>query len=248
MLNLIKSEVYKYLKRPFTYITTLILSIGTFLVVALVSGKFTETPWYTREKFLSLTFAYFPIILIFMMIFGGIISEEYKEGTFKNLCASNISKSKIFFSKFVVQIFLAVVIATICMIVFLVSVNMLKPGEGYTSEMLKGFTFRFIASTPIFLAGIALVNLLVVIFKKDLIVCIIYYFIMQLGTVTFILEKLLWDKFALIPEVFLSTQLGYAGRMNATSPELIKAVIIGLVYTVIFTIIAAVIFNKQEIK
>lgn len=248
MHNLIKAEVYKYSKRPFTYISALSLSIGTLLVVALVAGKFSETPLYTREEFLSLTFAYFPIILIFMMIFGGIISEDYKERTFKNLCAFNISKSKIFFSKFIVQIFLAVVIATICMIVFLVSVNMIKPGDGYTSETLKGFTFRFIASTPIFLAGIALVNLLVVILKKDLIVCIVYFFIMQLGTFTFILEKVLWDKFALIREVLLSTQLGIVGSMSATSTELIKAVIIGLVYTVIFTAITAVIFNKQDIK
>ena len=64
MLNLIKAEVYKYSKRPFTYRVTLLLCIGTFWVTALVAGKFSETPWYTREEFLSLTFAYFPIILI----------------------------------------------------------------------------------------------------------------------------------------------------------------------------------------
>ncbi|BCZ46597.1 hypothetical protein psyc5s11_26640 [Clostridium gelidum] len=248
MTNLIKAEIYKYSKRPFTYIATLLLCIGTFLVTALVAGKFSGIAFYTREKFLSLTFTYFPLILILMMVFCPVISEEYKEGTFKNLCASNISKSKIFFSRFIVQIILAVVIATMCMIVFLLSVNMIITGDSYSSEMLKGFTFRFIASTPIFLGGITIVNLLVILIKKEAIVCVIYYIIMQIRILTFILEKLLWNKFGVIREFLLSTQLEIVGDMNSTTPEIIKAVLIGLVYTVVLTIITAIIFNKQDIK
>jgi len=252
MINLIKAEIYKYSKRPFTYIIAISLSLGTFLVVALVAGKFSETPAYTREEFLALTNAYFPMILILMMVFGSVISEDYKEGTFKNLCASNMSKSKIFISKFIIQIILAVAIATICMIVFLLSVNMIKTGTNYSSEMLKGFIFRFITAIPIFLGGISLVNFLAIIVKKESIVCVLYFLSMQLGGIFFILEQVLRDRIGVfrevlfsMREVLLSMQFGNPG---STIPELLKAMMIGIAYTVILTTITTLIFSKQDLK
>lgn len=248
MINLIKAEIYKYSKRPFTYITVIVLCFGTIWVNALVAGKFSGVALYTREKFLEFTFAYFPLILTVMMVFCVVVSEDYKTGAFKNLCASNLSKTKIFLSRFIVQIILAVLIASICIIVFLLSVNMIKPGENYSSEMIKGFIFRFIASTPIFLGGISIVNLLVVLIKNEAMVCVLYYFIMQIRILTFVLEKFLWEKIGLIRTVFLSQQLEIVGNMNSTASELTKAIIIGVTYTVVLTITTALIFNKQEIK
>lgn len=246
MLKMIKAELYKYSKRSFIYGIILTLSIGVIAVMMMLknSGQ------YSSKQFaLTMTGGCFGMILTLVMIFGCVLSEEYKDGTLKNLVSSKISKTKIYFSKFIVQIVLAIFAATICIIVLLVSISMLDNSDGYTKKFVLDFIMRFLASTPIFIAGIALVNFLIVLTRKEGVACLIYYFVFILGSkIIYLLSTMVSDKFKLLYKFLLESPLEYVQMPYASSKQLINAVVVGTIYTIIFTAITVILYRRQDVK
>ena len=189
----------------------------------------------------------FTFFFYLMMIFGVVLVEEYRNRSLKNLISSSVSRTKIFFSKFIVQVILAYIVATICMIIFLLLLSLLEPGEGYNKELIIEFIKRFYISTIPYIGGISIVNFLGVIFKKQSIVCIIYYFIlMQISNVIYIIERTVWSGIGKVQWIFLSTQVGEVSTLFSGWGELPKVFTVSLCYIILFTAASVSIYKKQE--
>lgn len=252
MLNIIKADLYRYARRPFIYITAIVLIICSALVPILATGILNINiiaPIANRSEMVSLAGCVMSMLLPVMMVFSEIMSEDYQDGTLKNILVSDISKTKFFLGKFIIQIILAVVISTICITVFLLFINIIPPDEMFSIALVKGFILKFISSIPLFIAGIAIVNLLVVIFKKTGIVCIIYYFIfMQIRIIIIVLEKVVSEKFGAVREIMISNALENLGFQALSNTNIINALVLGLAYTILITSLSIFLFKRQEVK
>lgn len=252
MKTLIKAELYKYSRSTFMYVLSGAFVAGIAVIILLGKGTlnfdFLDLRGITRVELMNLTSMGFTLLLYFMMIFGVVITDEYKDGTLKNLLSFGISKTKIFFSRFITQIILAYILAIICIITFVLMLNFLEPGEGYSNVLVKDFIFRFFLSTIPYIGGIAIVNFLCVVFKKESIVCVIYYFVlMQISNVIFLIEKTVWEKISILNNIFLSSKIGSLMKPYSGQEEFISVIGIGLIYIVVFTTISLIVFKRQEV-
>lgn len=253
MVKLIKADIYRYLRSPFMYSVCGALVVGITLVMLSAKGilniNIVELRGITRVEMINLIcdFNAFTFFFYLMMIFGVVLVEEYGNRSLKNLISSSVSRTKIFFSKFIVQVILAYIVATICMIIFLLLLSLLEPGEGYNKELIIEFIKRFYISTIPYIGGISIVNFLGVIFKKQSIVCIIYYFIlMQISNVIYIIERTVWSGIGKVQWIFLSTQVGDISTLFSGWGELPKVFTVSLCYIILFTAASVSIYKKQE--
>lgn len=252
MIQLVKAELYKYSRRKFMYVFQLVLIMLMAIIVLGAKGiinidiiKFTGITKIELLRFLSIGLQ---MILNIMLVFGVVINEDYREGTIKNVLSSQFTRTQIFFSKFITQIILAYILAIVSTIVFIPMFMSLEPGVGYSTGLLKDFIFRFCVCTIPYIGGIAIVNFLSVVIKRQSIVCIIYYFIFTwVGPVFFILNKTCWDGFAKVQKLFLSYNVGSMCRTFLPWKSIYTTLFVGMVYTIIFTTIAVLIYRKQEI-
>lgn len=254
MIKLIKAELYKYYKRPFIYITIeSLISAMAFVICSaqgILSVDFIVTKGdFSRESFIEFAGFGFTFITYALMIFSVVMTDDYKSGTIKNLLSSNVNKSQIFLSRFIVQIILAFIVAVVSLVAFFLMLSTVKAGDGYSMALAQDFLIRFSVASVGYVGILALINFLSVAIKNESIVAVIYYFIiMQISTVIFLLKKTVAPGIEWVQGLLITYNIGYVGNSFADASSYIPVIVTGLAYTLIFTLLGMFIFNKQEIK
>ncbi|AYE34922.1 ABC transporter permease [Clostridium septicum] len=249
MLNLIRAELYKYSKRPFMYVYAGMLSLGILLIPILSNFWTVGIEYITREFIYTLIGSSFMGILIFSMLFGIVLQEEYKEKTLKNIIVSDISKTKIYIAKYISQVILGLILSAMCLIIFFIAISMVRTGDGYSSKLVGDFLIRFLVSIPMYMAGIALGDILVVLFKQSGMYALVYYFIIIFTPK--VIDMLAWkvcDKIALVKSYLLTEALNKVIIPYPPIESMLKSLAISTMYIIVCLIIGIILINRREVK
>ncbi|MDQ0151197.1 ABC transporter permease [Eubacterium multiforme] len=247
MFNLIKAELYKYRKKKFIYKTNIILLLLIVLYFSLIGGNgILDSVHINIFNMLSVVFAVIPpLVYIFLDVF----TEEFKEETFKNIISSNISREKIYLSKFIVQIILAIITSIICMTVVYICIMLFGlQGKNFLATS-NNFLLRFLSGVPIYIAVIALGDLLIVLIKKEIIASMVFYVIIFFSKQVFgLLGHFVSPIFDKLVKYTITAPLEPLQYANATLTNMYFAITVGIVYTVVLLSIGIFVFKNQEIK
>lgn len=250
MINIIKSEIFKYSRRPYFYIIIFLAFIIALICpfgFRFIIGDFTATEVESSiEMFKMILPIFIPASAI---IFACIFSEEYTEKTIKNIIPYNISKKKFFLSKLFVQIILSIVIFLLVLLGFNLSLFLNIKDFSSVSSIIYDFSLLYIACLPICILGIVIIDFLVIILKKDILVYLAYYFIFVQGP--FYVRALS----LVLPEWFkdIEKYIIFMAIEPVTNPVVLNKDIVFLLwtsvlYSAIFLFIGYNIFVKQEVK
>ena len=245
MLNLVKAELYKYSKRSFIY--KLLIALIGLIALMMLGIDFFDGQGITREIIIGSFGMTFNFILMIVMVFAVVFLDDYREGTYKNIIVSNLTRTEIYLGKFIAQIILAFICMIICIIALIIAL-MFLPSDGMSISLLSNIINRFFCSIPLYISGISIANLLAITIKRGIIYLIYYLVIGNIGSIVWIMETFVWKKFNILNNILLTTLLSNVGSINTSNITLLFSVLGGIIYTVIFTSIGIFIFNRQEIK
>ena len=185
----------------------------------------------------------------FTILFACILAEELSEKTIKNVLPYNISKFKFFFGKFFVQIIFLIFTYLIFLLGFILSLKLCSENDISIWNDVMVTCKMFFAAIPSYISSLALINLLIVIFKKDTLVYMIYLtFFLPFPLLITALSTYLPSWFENIQKYIFLMGISQLSSSAITQSSLTFAIINGLAYTFIFSLVAYLIFSKQEIK
>lgn len=250
MRNYIKAELYRNFNRVYFWCMT--GSIALFALLGNILVKTTSrVPFYYEMVFEVGALCLGLPVYIIIMIIEMVTAEEQKNQTLKNVVSSGISRNKLILSKFIVTFILSVIACGIILIVFFGSGAVLfKAGDGFSLSMVNNFILRLLAATVLWTGTMSVGNLLAIMFKNNVAFAFSYVGLFGiLGKIIEILCALVSHKFEYVYNILITTQLKNLGGTGIiASNDLMKAALIGIMYTIIFTIISIVYFKKMEIK
>ncbi|NME64858.1 ABC transporter permease subunit [Clostridium cadaveris] len=247
MLNLVKADLYRFIHRPFGYLAAGIIGFLTILVQFFLSIG--NDPASKEYVLINVIPKGIEIILILIFIFSVFIEDEYKEGTLKNVICSNISRGKIYLSKCISEIILALIVCAVVFISFLIGFSLLKWENGYDNTLFYEFLKRLIAIIPVFLGALAMSNALRVIIKNNTSAIFAYtIFILSSKKVIIFLASTIWSKFSKLNDYLLYTQIEIFNDYTLGNKALINVAIVGIATAIIFNFIGYLVFRNSEVK
>lgn len=248
MLNYIRAELYRNFNRAYLWLYTGIISA---LAVTLLSMlKNTGAPNMGLSDMVKLcTYALsFPVFLVAAML-DMVTAEEQKNQTLRNVVTFGVSRSKIILSKIIVSIILAVVCAVIISLLFFgTDALLLGLGKNFPGE-IKQDTLRILAAVPLWCGAIAVGTFIFISISNIYAASFVYAGLFSATSkILQVLAYLVSDKFNYIRHILITTQLENLGAPQLTSQGMLKAVFVGISYTVVFTVLSMIYFKKKEIK
>lgn len=244
MYHNIKAELYKISKKKYNYILLIISVVSIVLIILCLKGKVISGIPVNRENLLNFIPITFIVIPTFMIFFLPMFSEEFRNNTFKNLITLGIQKKDILLSKFFSTCIIVSIYSFICIGVFLISLLLLEPGSNFSNYLITEFLIKFFVAFPSFLAVLAIIFLLMIIIKNDIIVCVVFYYgIMQLPFFVIIIENLLSINLQNINRFILVSNLSVLVNSSTSINNYLLIFTLGIFYTIVFIIFSIKFFD-----
>lgn len=245
MLNYIKAELFRVFHKKGFWIYTIVLSALALItnvvdkldnepaVVILISELFETT---VR----ALPFVLFLILpLIFM-----VSSEENKNQTLKNTIACGTSRNTVAISKFIVSLITCIAWAAIILFVFYGSGSIMF---GISGE-IKPYIIKLLVSFPLFIGAVSVATFIALIINNSTASAFVSFGVFTFtANIVMLLETLVSKNFTKLYDVLITVQL--SGLKNTlTNTIVLRSIISGGVYMVVFLGLTLICFNKKEIK
>jgi len=250
MINYIKAELYRNFNRLYYWNFVILISIaGLLLNIIIKITAVSDHMSLVGVMTMGIQVINVPIFLVIMMV-DMITSEENKKLTLKNIVSFGVARNKIILSKIIATTILSAIAALIILTVFLGSSTILFGlGEDFSISILKDFSLRLLAAVPLWIAGISIGTLLSLAIKNNTIFALIYAGLFTVsGLVLQMLSNLISEKFMYIHKILITTNLMNLRYDVVGKDTLIFAAIVGIVYTILFTILSILYFSKMEVK
>ena len=253
MRNYLKAELFRNFKRMYFWIAALsFICIGLLGcgVIAYSNYKFNQD--IHANIVVGIATLCIPAYTFVLLLFTDMsIVEEIKNNTIKNIGSSGLSRTKMYVGK-VIESILLMLIYTVIVAVVITVVSIIMLGMGDKVEFLddlKECLLRGVAATFLWGGAITFSMLLAIIVKNSTASTLIYILIfMMLGNIMELLGGYINPIFEQIKEYLISTQLGILGTGGELIKDaIIKAGVIGIIYTLIFTVIGTIVINKKDI-
>lgn len=243
MLNYIKAELYRNFNRKYFWVYTGIFTILSVMLniickVQNQSNNFNDMLIATIEM---LPFAVFLIVPIIDMA----SAEEHKNQTIKNVVSSGMPRNTIILSKFIVSVILCFLWAVIILGIYYISgICLFGIGKGY----IKLELLTLLTSVPLYIGVLAIGTFMAAAISNSTIFAFVYAGVFAI-TPTFIkiLMALVSPQFKKIYDVLITVQFT-SFKKDITTAAASKAVISGIVYTLIFLTLSLIYFRRKEIK
>lgn len=250
MINYIKAELYRSFNRIYYWNFVVIMCLLAILAIVLakITDIFADYGLFGLIK-IGIQLISVPVFLVVCFI-DIITSEENKNLTLKNIVSSGLCRNKIILGKIITSIILSTIAAMIILSIYLgLGGIVLGLGENFSMEILKEFSIRILAAVPLWIGTIAVGTFLVLVFKDNTVFAITYATVF-LATGSFIktLSRIVSEKLIYIHKILITTNLTNLSSDVITNNTLIFAVLVGISYTVLFTIFSILYFNKMELK
>lgn len=250
MLNYIKSEMYRNFNRAYYWTFITITAAVTLLFNILIKSTGNMPNMNLSElMFVGIQVINLPIFLVLMMV-DIVTSEENKNLTLRNVVSFGIPRNKIIISKIITTVILSSIAALIILTVFLGSgAILLGLGKDFSIDIVRDFSFRLLAALPLWIGAISVGTFLGIVFKSSTVSSFIYFGLFSMtGNIVNLLKIVVSDKFKYIHKILITTNLSNLRSEVISNEIFISAVLVGLGFTVLFTILSMVYFNKIEVK
>lgn len=259
MINYIRSEVYRNLRNKGSYLFVLCaMAFVIFLNIILFSfAKSDSTFPYANTKFAfsSLYTSLQVPMIICVWAVSIIFSQEYKNQTLKNTVSFGISRTSIYFGKFIISVIFSFIAAVCVILTFIVSSYILLENSGI--EYLTTLINSVVAGIPLLLFSLVVAHSFYFITEKEInvigwwigIVIVIPTLLTMIGRRSevsrVIASYMPWNMLGNITfnEVANTIVLGWI-----TKEGIIKSIIVGVIGCVVFYIIGLEAFKRKEIK
>ena len=246
MLNYIRADLYRNFNRKYFWIYTGILSVLGFMVIVLfkTTGALPHKDLNTALGIIALSFI-MPIYFIPPFI-EMIISDEQKNQTFKNVIAFGVKRNTVVISKLISTIILAASSAFIILSIFLVSGLVILGGP---SDLLLEFMIKFLCSSILWIGALSLGNFMALVFNSSNVFALVYagVFLITKNLIG-LLSIFISDKFSYINEILITPKLTNIIKQPLSTSNVSEAILLGVGYTIVFTILSMIFLRNKEIK
>ncbi|WP_106765803.1 ABC transporter permease [Paenibacillus faecalis] len=247
MNNYLKSELYRIKSKKLVYFLPFLLALiplfGIFLVwsVGLSNPSFAYNNTGFVYRFSRLSFSSLILVIPFITIY--LFSNEYSNGTFKNVVASGIDRKKIYISKTIIIFSILLLFSIINLILIVSSIELLLESKNHSERNL--FFKDIILTIPLMIAAFSVSIMLCFTEEKILSNLLKYYLIIYiipvfLGNFENIISGLK-PILNIFPVIRMTNQLPFS--IETVSVNWLLA----LSYFLIAFILGNAIFNKKEI-
>lgn len=250
MLNYIKAELYRTFNRKYFYFLTGILAVCAlgFNILLKIGGSNGVCLIALMQVTVSKAVLLLPVVLLFIII-DMIASEEYKNGTLKNVISFGMQKDKLIIGKFITIIILAFIVEIITLFVLYASGTILFGiGDGF-SKYAPIFISRLCLVAVPWIAIIALGLLLNNIMNNFNMFLYAYTAIFIVVPVVIRMLSLIFGRQIFMFNGFLITSLIMTfSDFNAGAGKMIIADALSLVYIIVFLVLNIKCFSKKDVK
>lgn len=249
MLNYMRAEGYKLLRRKYLYIF-----LGTMLALETALALMIVLPDFGNNH---VTFANSIGILSTLMIMGiyfGLLmgdmvcSEQYKHNTLKNEVSFGLSRSRIYLGKLAVAVVAAVVLCVLIIGYYIGLCYVIMPHSPADGEALKNIVLRCINTLPLWLGSLGLCHMALMLINNSTMAAFGAIGLLTLLPPAFkLLAHFVHDGFWVAYSLMLTTHFGDTYTLpELTTPMAVTA--IGLGWAVVTTAIGLALFRKKEIS
>lgn len=251
MLNYIKAELYRNFNRLYFWLFTGILAGGLLAINVLVKiaslyGLTGNIGGYNVGTAIEglIVMIIVPVFLVIVFV-DMVTAEEHKNLTLRNTISFGLNRKKVILSKFITSAILAFISAIIILTVFLGSTAMFF-GVGSVSSVN---TMKLLAALALWSGALAVGLLLALIFKNGNVFSFMYLITFAGAPIILkILISLGLTKFEAVNNILITTQLSRISEASAINSDVGTAVLIGVVYIIVFLALSMVYFDKEEVK
>ncbi|KAJ53030.1 ABC-2 type transport system permease protein [Clostridium tetanomorphum] len=250
MLNYIKAELYRNFNRLYFWgytggICIFILAINIIIKTTSIGNDVNLTVLFQAATFML----GIPVFLIVAMV-DMCIAEEERNVTLKNVVSFGFERNKLVLSKIIATIILSIISAIIILTMFFGSAMILLPiGDKFSTDIIINFTKRLSGSMVLWIAAISVCSFLAFVIKSNTMFSLIYAMtFLFFKKIVLILSNLVSDKFKYIYDILITTQLDVLAKEELTNSNLSYAILIGVIYIIVFTILTMVYVKNKEIK
>lgn len=275
MLNYIKGELYKVSKRSYTrklFVYCALISL-LFNLLFFILGKISKDALHSGEVYAN--YSEFVLFSFFLTLFivHSIFSKDYFNGSLKNPLAFGISRSKIYFGKW-----LAAIIVSIILMVFLLTLSLLCTSIFFGvdkvlfSKQLKVIFIGLLKLFPLYIGALTVCHCLFFTFKYDVVIFILFIYGM-IGPVSligdgssdyakssileFLSKHQQWFPFVNFSKIISAAKLEHLSLISINSYIIDEGTsvvttgtcyMVGIIYSLIFLLLGWLFFRKREIK
>ena len=250
MLNYIKAELYRNFNRLYYWSFVIIISgLGLSLNILMKATSVNANMDLSELMYIGIKSINLPLFLVLMMI-DIVTSEENKNLTLKNAVSFGIPRNRIVLSKIIATVVLSIIAAFIILTVFLGSGAMLFGlGKDFSIDIVKDFSLRLLVALPLWIGGISVGTFLGIVFKNNTMSSFVYFGVFSMtGNIISLLSLIVYPKLMNINKFLITTNLSNIKADTVASNTLGFAALVGIGFTVVFTILSMLYFNKKEIK
>lgn len=247
MLNYIKAELYRNFNRKYFWVYT-----GTFTILSVIFNIIckAENQPDNLNNMLIATIAMLPsAVFLILPIIDMTSAEEHKNQTIRNVVSSGMPRNTIILSKFIVSVILCFLWAVIILGIYYISgICLFGIGVGIGKGYIKLELLTLLTSVPLYIGVLAIGTFIAVAISNSTMFAFVYAGVFAI-TPTFIkiLMALVSPQFKKIYDVLITVQF-MSFREGITTAAASKAVISGIVYTLIFLTLSLIYFRRKEIK
>ena len=246
MLNYIRADIYRNLNRKYFWIYTGIIAAMAVLVTVLfkVTNGIAGKDFNLVLNIATQTFT-LPIYLVGAFVEMA-TSDEQKNQTFKNVVSFGVTRNTIAISKVITSVILSILSAFIILTAFSISGLILLGGP---SDFLSEFLIRFSLASVLWIGAISIGTFIALVFNSSNISAFVYMGIFAMTkNIISILSILVWDKFSYLNNFLISTKLNILAKEPLIMENIGPAILVGVIYTIVFTGLSMLYLRKKEIK
>lgn len=259
MLNYVKSEFYRNIHSKGNYIL-LFGSMAFVIFINVALGMFanghTNFPYgNTRFSFSSFYASMGIIMIICLPLVSLVYGQEFKNHTLKNSISYGISRSQIYFGKFLMEVVISIINLILISAAYIISAYIMLENSGviYLNDLIRAI----VACVPLFLVSVIVAHCLYFIVENETTV-VVYWAIIMI-----VIPKLLsmaGRKIEVLGKIASYMPFNIMGAysydestkrmiMNwSTQEEFIKCFVVGIIGVLVFYTLGLLLFNKREIK
>lgn len=247
MLNYMRGELYRSFNRKYFWVFTAIvaglgLAMNIILKVNHVNTGLTDI-FDSSVQMLGV-----PVFLVVVFI-DMVTAEEQKNLTMRNVITFGIPRSKFVLAKVLVTTIIAFVSA--CIIIFVTygsGALLFGLGKNFPGTISSDL-FRIVAALPLWTGAIAIGTFLALLLSNTTAFAFAYAgTFVVISNIIKVLRIFVSANFSHLNDLLITTQIGRLGNLGTSEQEIICAALLGICYTIVFTLISIVYFNRKEIK
>jgi|GEM_PF-1660812 len=245
MVNVIRSEIFKSLRSTYFRIClvggSLFIAIAVLFIpqIANVAGFSIET----RSDLSKIMPFVFTGACVALMIFFPIFTDIFKYNTLKNEPGSI---SLITTGKYLTALIFCLIFAAVFMASFTVTFFRLAPSPDTDKGLLAESLISFLATIPNYAAMIALIQLITIAAKNEIIAAIIYYYsFAQLFTVKLIMAGAMPEDMVILRHLTPIGEFYNLGDLRFSAVHITLSVVVGIVYAIVLHTMSRKYFMKR---